>query len=172
MEETQNSSSLYSLWSIQDSLLQYYRTMFLTAESLILAVAASVSSTSANPALMLVFIGLVLLIVWVRVTGSRARDVSFTQELIKWNEARRYVQAPLSTFKAYQAEWNKSGSYVVQFTDGTSEIFKQSGVWPPRDCEPYEIWHWNARLQMERVLPAAYLLSWVAIVIYVLTRAA
>jgi hypothetical protein len=172
MVESTNSSSLYSLWSIQDSLLQYYRTMFLTAESLIIAVAASVSSTATAPALMLVFIGLVLLIVWIRVTGSRARDVSFTQELIKWNEAGRYVHSPLTTFKAYQAEWSKSGSYVVKFIDSSSETFKQDGVWPPRDCKPYQIWRWNARLQMERVLPAAYLLSWIAIVIYVVARAA
>jgi hypothetical protein len=146
--------------------------MFLTAESLVLAVSASVASTARTPALLLVFIGLILLVVWVRVTHSRARDVSFAQELIKWHESGRRVVAPLSTFKAYQAAWSKSGSYTVTFTDGTSERFQQDGVWPPRDCKTYEIWRWNARIQMERVLPLTYLLCWIAVMGYALTRAA
>jgi hypothetical protein len=170
MEDSTDTSALYSLWSIQDTLLQYYRTMFLTAESLVLAVAASLASTSKPPALMLVFIGLVLLVVWLRVTKSRARDVSFTQELIKWSEIGYRVTAPLSKFKAYQNEWNSSGSYTVEFTDGTSAAFKQDGVWPPRDCKVHEVWRWNARVHMEVVLPITYLLSWIAIAVYALTR--
>ena len=170
MSQLPENTPLYSLWNVQDSLLQYYRTMFLTAQSLLIAVTASIATVSKPPALTLAVIGFVLLTVWSRVTRARARDVQFTQELIKWHEAGRHISAPLTVFKQYQAQWHRTRQYTVQFMDGTSEVFQQEGVWPPRDGHAFEVWKWNTRLQMEVVLPATYLFCWVAIVVYTVTR--
>lgn len=170
MSKLPETTPLYSLWNVQDSLLQYYRTMFLTAESLLIAVTASIATVSKPPALALAAIGLVVLAVWSRVTRARARDVHFTQELIKWHEAGRCIAAPLTIFKQYQGQWRKTGQYTVQFLDGTSEEFVHEGVWPPRESAVFEVWNWSTRLQMEVVLPAVYLLSWAAIVTYAITR--
>lgn len=92
-----------SLWSIQESLLQAYRSIFITAESILFAIAAAIASTEPSPALMLTFLGYFLLWMWHRVCANRAIDVSFTQWLLARAEEGADVSAPLASLKNFQA---------------------------------------------------------------------
>lgn len=159
-------SPLYTLWSVQDTLLQYYRTMFITAESLLVAVAATVAASAKPMAWALVVAGVALLAVWSTLTRRRARDVQFSQQVIRWHEAGKKLRAPFTTFKRYQSEWPISQSFTVEFIDGSSEAFLSEGVWPPRVGSRAKFLTWSTRVQMEVVLPTAYLLSWSVICVY------
>ena len=98
-------ANLLSIWSTQDQLLQSYRALFLTFESVLLA-GASIILTSGPPWLSIVVIVLGLLAVkpWKEICSNRARDVSFIQWLLLKNEAGAAVPTPFTTFKEFQAD--------------------------------------------------------------------
>jgi hypothetical protein len=91
-----------ALWGIQESLLQAYRSIFITAESVVFAVAAAITTSNPISALILTFLGLVLLYMWHRVTSNRAKDVSFVQWLLARAEEGESIEAPLKLFKDFQ----------------------------------------------------------------------
>lgn len=94
---------ILSLWSIQESLLQTYRSIFITAESVVFAIAAAIAGTAPWSALILTFLGYFLLWMWHRVCANRALDVSFTQWLLDGAEQGADVSAPLACLKDFQA---------------------------------------------------------------------
>ena len=165
MNTLPSSSDLYALWTIQDSLLQYYRTIFITAQSVLISIAVSVSSgkdpTSAHA---LVVVGLLVLFVWIVVTWSRARDVSFAQHLIKRSEEGRRVRGLLNTFKEYQDTWPRERKYSICYADGTSEPFVPESNWPPlsRAAQP---WRWGTRSLLEFLLPFVFAVCWLFVFI-------
>lgn len=91
-----NQNDLLSFWSIQDNLLQTYRILFLTSESILLSISSVVLSmqntTSENFFLQvnkydiiffsLFIIGIIILFFWIKVSKSRGYDVSYIQSLI------------------------------------------------------------------------------------------
>lgn len=163
-------SALYSIWTVQDSLLQYYRTMFITAQSLLIAVSATIASSTQSSkgqlSLLLIIGGLLLLGVWIIVTWSRARDVQFVQELLKSSENGSRVDFPFSTFKEYQNSWRIRSAYTIAYRGGHSESFAPRCVWPPTDVPVWCFWRWGTRIHMEVTLPTIYLFGWVVVAIY------
>jgi len=162
-------SALYSLWSVQDTLLQYYRTMFLTAESLLIAIACSLIGNNARfSSWVLVTLGVLLWAVWLFVTWSRARDVRYTQLLIRRSEEGKFVKQPFSSFKSYQQDWIQIGKATISYTNGETEEFVRHGVLPTRAFafKFLHPWHWGTRIHMEFVLPGTYLIAWVIVAIY------
>ncbi len=92
-----------SMWGIQDSLLQAYRSIFITAESVVFAVAAAITTVNPWSAIALTVLGFVLLWMWYTVCSSRAVDVSFVQWMLARAEEGADVSAPLANFKDFQA---------------------------------------------------------------------
>lgn len=164
------SAALYSIWSMQDSLLQNYRTMFITTESLLMAVSAAIAASSTSSqhkfSWLLIIVGLLLWVVWLIVTQSRARDVHFIQELLKHSEEGRYINAPFTAFKNYQKAWLKNGAYTVVYVGNVHEPFIPRPVWPPTDVPVWRFWRWSTRIHMEVTLPGAYFLGWLVVAIY------
>ncbi|MGC2047042.1 MAG: hypothetical protein WA635_00305, partial [Gallionella sp.] len=91
-----------SMWGIQDSLLQAYRSIFITAESIVFAIAAAITTLNPWSAIALTVLGLVLLWMWHKVCSSRAVDVSFVQWLLARAEEGADISAPLTNFKEFQ----------------------------------------------------------------------
>ena len=165
------SSALYTIWSVQDSLLQSYRSMFLTAESLLIGLAATIAATPDRQFVWpLCSLGMAVWGVWVIVTRARARDVRFVQDLLRSSENGRFVLNPFSTFKAYQKSWLQRRSYSVEYVGHRPELFTPPGVWPPRDVPMYKFLAWGTRIHMEVTLPLSYFIGW-ALVAYYATRA-
>lgn len=165
--DSSDQALLYSLWSVQDTLLQAYRTMFITVQSLLIAVAASIAGFNSRLAWSLVLVGFALLFVWSLVTRARGRDVQFAQAVIRWAESGRRIEKPFTTFKDYQSKFRIERKYTVVFADGSTEPFLPEAVWPPRSTDGHYIWNWGARLQLEIVLPSAYFLSWALLAFYI-----
>jgi hypothetical protein len=93
-----------SLWSIQETLLQSYRSLFVTSESIVFAVAVGVSTSSAAAFTLLSIVGLLILWMWHVVCGNRGVDVSFAQWMILRCEEGSDVEVPLTSFKKFQGE--------------------------------------------------------------------
>lgn len=92
-----------SLWSIQESLLQAYRSIFITAESVIFAIAAAIANSTPYSAIILTFLGYFLLWMWHKVCANRALDVSFTQWLLIQAEEGIDIPTPVGCLKRFQA---------------------------------------------------------------------
>ncbi len=167
--DSSSLSSLYSLWSLQDSLLQNYRTMFLTAESLLIAVGSAIAS-SQKPLFSwpLITIGLFLCFIWLIVTWSRARDVRFAQTLLLRSEEGKSVLRPFTTFRDYKNARLQNVKYTISYVNGETEDFGQHGVLPLGDFsfQLFRPWHWGTRIHMEIVLPAMYILAWLVVIYY------
>lgn len=103
MTKGEGYDALWSLWDIQESLLQNYRALFITVESIILAVAAGFAVSIPVAVLPLALLGFWLVYVWREVTSNRAKDVSFVQWMIGHCECGHHIEQPLVTFKAFQA---------------------------------------------------------------------
>lgn len=161
------SSTLYAIWSVQDSLLQSYRSMFMTAESLLLGLAATIASTPDREFVLPLFgLGMVVLYIWTVVTRSRARDVRFVQDLLVSSEGGQFVQKPFGTFKAYQKSWLQHRSYFLEYVGTAPEAYNPPGIWPPRDVPMYKFWSWGTRIHMEVTLPLSFLIGWLLVGYY------
>ena len=93
------------LWSIQESLLQSYRTIFITVESVIMAVGTFLLSTENSSvflSLPILFLGLVLILIWVGVCTARAHAVTFIHWLMQKYEAGEDITCPYSHFRQFQ----------------------------------------------------------------------
>jgi len=149
-------AELYSLWSIQDALLQSYRGVFITAQSIVMSLAAAIAvSEHACAVLPLFILGAVLMYAWLSVTLYRGNAVSFSQQLIQWAEEGRNVENPFKTFKSFQATPRKT-EFTVNFTDKTKCGYQTKSFW-----------NGKTRVRMEFIVPLGFGLCWVLILLYV-----
>ena len=94
---------LLSMWGIQESLLQAYRSIFITAESVVFAIAAAILTLNPVSTTVLTVLGLFLLWMWHKVCSNRAIDVSFIQWMLARSEEGASVPSPLINLKQFQA---------------------------------------------------------------------
>lgn len=171
MPDSEYASALYAIWTVQDTLLQYYRTMFLTAESLLIAVTASIAGVH-NGLLVwaMILVGMLLLAVWVITTQQRARNVRFVQALLEAYESGKKVPKPFTALRDYQNKWFHNGSYEICFVGHPAEQFNYKGVWPPESVPWWKFFRWGTRIHMEISLPGTYLVGWLLVGIYAAIR--
>ncbi len=122
MERGDGYDQVLSLWSIQESLLQAYRSIFITAESIVFGIAAAISTLNPPSAIVLTLLGFFLLWMWHRVCSNRAEDVSFVQWLLARAEEGNSVPAPLGSLK--------------QFQDGAIITIGTRSVWRHKEKDP------------------------------------
>jgi hypothetical protein len=106
MEDKSSSyGRLISMWSIQDSLLQSYRNVFLTTQAVLFSVAVFIAQGKTPVlALPLVVIGLTLVLLWRFVVIRRGYDVWFFHLRMLRLDAGQPVEENLfSAFKSWQA---------------------------------------------------------------------
>ncbi len=75
---------LLSHWQIQESLLQNYRTLFLTSQSIIFSIAATNISFMSFMAMLV--LGWVLIWKWREITNARGLDVTYFQTQLLYLE--------------------------------------------------------------------------------------
>jgi hypothetical protein len=124
-------SNLYALWSIQESLLQNYRMIFITAEAIFLSFAATVTA-SPLPwlALVIAIPGIVLLLMWMSITRARAQHVSFVQDMIRAAEKGNLPSQPLTQFKAIQDR--AEGVAIADVSLRSHRTRRQLEIWLPQ----------------------------------------
>ncbi len=92
-------------WEIQERLLQSYRFMFMTSQSVLLTGAALITVQGTPHRLvflLLLVIGFVLLYAWVNITHARALDVSYFQMQLMLAEEGQIMDNVLTNFKTWQ----------------------------------------------------------------------
>lgn len=118
MENTQNEAVNFGdLWRIQESLLQAYRAIFVTFESVIIAVEAFLLSSNQPPILIgipVMLLGLGLIPIWMGVCNARANAVVFIHWLIQKHESGEYVIKPYSHFRQFQKNRMYKDQNVVE----------------------------------------------------------
>jgi hypothetical protein len=143
-------NELLSHWQIQESLLQSYRGVFLTSQSIVFAV-ASIIATSVSPNkpvfILLIILGLVLLYYWYQIANARGLDVSYFQMMLMKAERNEKLENILTNFKT----WQKLNA------DDKIRILNEFGLSQSR-----------TRITMEIYLPALFLILWIALAIITL----
>lgn len=148
-------SQAWSLWDIQESLLQTYRSIFVSSQSVLLAMAVTSLTISSQGksgyALILAIPAAYLLYLWISVCTARARDVTFAQFLIMEIEANdNFKELPLSVFKSFQ-------------NDGLSSVISD-GDWSKAESEFEAMLGSTTRLVMNKRLPIVFCGTWLLVV--------
>jgi hypothetical protein len=134
-------AELVVLWSAQDALLQQYRIVFVTMQSIFVAAGAIAVEAGASwfPLCVLTGLALLGLWLWVSVCRARGRSVSLLQYLVLAAERGEAVRQPLKILKEFQ--------------DGDRSRIA-------RDPAFAALWESSTRRKMDRILPFAFLLGW------------
>ncbi|MDH5301956.1 MAG: hypothetical protein OEW58_11400 [Gammaproteobacteria bacterium] len=105
MNNNTQAISFGELWSIQESLLQAYRSIFITLETAIIVIATFILSSGTSNgyiAIPIILLGLGLIPIWMGVCNARARAVAFIHWLIQKHESGETVAYPYSHFRQFQ----------------------------------------------------------------------
>jgi hypothetical protein len=134
-------AELLMMWSTEDALLQRYRILFVTMQSIFVGFVAVGFELGAPCFSLAVLTGLALLGLgfWVSVCSARGRSVSLLQYLVLTAERGEDVRQPLKMLKEFQ--------------DGD-----RNGI--ARDPAFAALWGSNTRWKLDRILPCAFLLGW------------
>jgi len=145
---------LLKFWHIQEYLLQSYRRLFTTSQSIIFAI-ASIMATNHEPTVLSVIVYAVLLILglflyyyWNQIAKSTGMDVSYFQMLLLRCEQGEQLNSIMINFKDWQKQSTKSK---------LDELKK------------YDLDHSNARTILEKYLSAVFLILWITLTLIVLT---
>jgi hypothetical protein len=151
-------NNLFSLLQIQENLLQYYRTIFITAQSIIFSLAvALVSNNNVIFSFILIMPGLITLYYWYTICSSRGHDVSFVQYIILKVEKKEITEpnSPLTLFKSFQAK------KFIDVINDKGEAITLKDI----DNEYLNLLKSNTRKKMEVYLPSMFLIMWIILII-------
>lgn len=143
---------LIAMWNIHETLLQSYRRIFITAQSVIFAVAVAVASTSV-PWFSLPFmvLGLVLVKHWREICKKRGNDVWYFQLQILKLEDGQTVEPNLLT---NLMEWQRR-DYAEQV-----DIIKNTMDRTGKNSLGHNLVTAKTRKIMEVTLPNVFLVLW------------
>ena len=137
-------AKLVSVWNVQDALLQQYRTIFITMQSIFIAVAAALLQV-AKPALpILLFTALAgfTLYLWVTICRARGEAVYVAQYLVLIAEDGEEVPKPINALKDFQG--------------GGRSDFRA-------DKRYKSLLNGTTRKKMESWLPTLFVIAWVCL---------
>ena len=155
-----------SMWSIQESLLQTYRSIFITAETVAFAIAAAVASLYPLSAVLLTVLGFFLLWMWHKVCSNRAIDVSFVQWLLIRAEEGNDIPTPLLSLKQFQC-----GQIITVANRSVWRHNYKDHEGLVNDVASVSMSKSPTRLWMELYLPLFFIMLWIVVVVLVLRAA-
>mgnify|MGYP000913083138 CR=1 FL=1 len=142
----QMKDEILNHWQIQESLLQSYRGLFLTSQSIIFSI-ASIIATNPNPDkivfLILLSLGLLLLWFWFRIGNARGLDVSYFQMLLLKTENGETIDKILTRFKEWQCKGRQEKIKILK----ESKLDKS-----------------KTRTTLEIIVPTIFLVLWIFLI--------
>jgi hypothetical protein len=142
---------LYAIWGIQETLLQTYRGVFITMQSIFIAAWASLSHGD-NARYLLLAAGLASLVAWVWITFLREHDVDSVQTLIRCEEKG-------------SIDRSKSGFALFKYTQEHRSVPTPDGsdisIRVPRLFKFWGIG--RTRQVLGRIVPAIFFVTWVGL---------
>ena len=144
-------NQLISMWDIQDGLLQSYRSIFVTSESILIAISAALLTSNAPYlSIILSVLGYFVLHIWKSICNARALDVSFLQWLLlKIDRLDINVEKPVDAFKKWQ-DTKMFGDIDVRKNDDFKDMVSNS----------------ETRTKTEKTLPRVFLWIWHLMVVH------
>ncbi|SRR6266542_2360468 len=158
----EQASRAVALWDIQESLLQSYRALFVTAESIVFGLAATIMTSQPRSCLVLGLLGLSILWIWHEVCKNRATDVTFAQWLAVHAEEGIETPAPVTALKSFQDNEVITVGGRRVWRRGPS-IRETGGVKIERDERYDRMLQSKSRRRMEFQLPALFLGLWIVV---------
>jgi hypothetical protein len=134
---------LASLWSTQDSLLQQYRVIFVTLQSILVSFGGLIvfRDNSLGPMIAVTMIVGVTMYLWLSVCRPRSRAVFFCQGLMLRAEAGELITQPFQKLKDFQ------GLPVdQQIKDSSVALLTGKGA--------------KTRNKMDTILPIMFFIGW------------
>jgi hypothetical protein len=133
---------LIGLWGVQDGLLQQYRTIFITMQSIFIAVAAALLQAKEPwiSTVLLTVLGVVTLYLWVTICLKRGQAVYCVQYLCLRAEQGQPLSAPIRILKEFQ--------------DGHHKEIE-------RDPQYRALLGGSTRKKLEVVLPSLFVVAWI-----------
>lgn len=131
-----SAETLTALWNIQDTLLQQYRVIFVTMQSILLSFGGIAITRPNGLGLLICISGLVIVTMWLWLTicPARAKSVFFCQSLLLRAEQGEQIIRPLSLLKAFQSgekpELRRDPTYLSLFGGGTKTSWKMNVLLP------------------------------------------
>lgn len=168
---------LMQLWEIQETLLQWYRAIFIAAIAILFTSAINLISNNINPFIFFVIViisimGIILAFFWMIICHFRAEAVTFVNwlllmlELNKFNkvETNFLESKPLAVFKSFQSpkRFIKSEFNV----DELPQIFRRSTV--QNNVIFISLSNSKTRLKLDKYLPIFFILFLLAVPAYIL----
>lgn len=101
----EKSSYIASLWSIQESLLQSYRSIFITIESIFIAVSITIQGFQIPDPIFLapvILIGLYINQVWLEITSRRGLSVNLLQTILRRHENPNCYPDPYAATEPFE----------------------------------------------------------------------
>lgn len=144
---------LLSHWQIQESLLQNYRTLFLTSQSIIFSIAATNNSLMSFIAMLI--LGWVLIQKWLEITYARGLDVTYFQIQLLDLEKGKKTGKIFTDFKF----WQNSNS-----NKDKEDFIKRWQMYPSTEIEKLkdvEMIKSRTREFLEDCMPRIFRILWV-----------
>lgn len=133
-------------WQIQENLLQGYRLIFLTSQTIIISVASLLTAYREIDLLtfivfsVMLTLALTLLNFWRKIAGARALDVSYLQAILFHHEQYENKESLMREFKSWQK---------LQRNE-KEEFIKNHSIEPSA-----------TRVTMEKRIPQLFFLLWI-----------
>jgi hypothetical protein len=148
--EPSSTSDLYSLWRVQESLLQSYRGMFIGIESILISIGSLLAAQETLKVVLLLVIsvlGLSTLIIWLRICSKRGRVVYLVQLFVLFAERGAEIREPFDKLKGFH------GNQAYQLLFESEEFTKINDG--------------GTRKMMETWFPLLFLAAWTVIWFFV-----
>jgi hypothetical protein len=145
LTDKQMKDEILSHWQIQESLLQSYRSLFLTSQSIIFSIASIIATDSHSNKivfLILLILGIVLLYFWFQIGNARGLDVSYFQMLLLRTEKGEEINDIMINFKRWQILERKRKNNLLK---------------------EFELEKSKTRTTMEIYVPTLFLLLWIGL---------
>jgi hypothetical protein len=141
-EHIPNYSDLLALWAIQDNLLQSYRMIFITMQSIFVTIGSTQLGTITF--VVMATSGLFSLYMWFTICVARGDSVYLIQAMIQEFEQGNVIRNPLLAFKQQQNEY-RLVNRLYRISNAFLDL-KDGGI---------------TRRKMELFLPIMFLMLWI-----------
>ena len=168
---------LIAMWDIQDSLLQSYRNIFLTSQSIIFAIAVFIASGSTPYfAFLLLSIGIFMIYrLWIPICQRRGYDVWFFHLQLLYCEEGKMVRVMDTKRPGYDINIDK----IDTIDPNDINIFTSFKKWQNmsigerekflnEDAHGKELLERGVRAKMERDLPYSFVVLWVILALFII----
>lgn len=172
---TKLKSEISNYWAIQDNLLQWYRAIFITAESLLFGAGTNAYFYGSQVAFVLLLIsGIIMTWLWTIVCNKRGLDVSYFHMLLKQiekkengteEEKKAIPEIKPNVFQEFKENWQSSKMKVTEKV----ELLRKHQLYSKTKWT-YRVWDLSTREIMGSYLPAFFILLWFAMTIIVFSH--